>query len=171
MTSVGRSWRRVLSLVGLVTLGYVAGGASAPALAQGSTDWTSQNLNLDNNRFASLEEINAANVGRLTQRWSYEVGPRENISQATPLVVDGVMYLHSRSTLFALDAATGAERWTAVLDAGSPGAARSVGRPSPTAPSTPTAGPISTRWTPAPVDRSNPSETGACSRSSAARCR
>ena len=40
------------------------------------------------------------------------------MAQATPLVVDGVMYLHSRSTLFALDAATGAERWSAPLDAG-----------------------------------------------------
>ena len=108
------------ALAALLAVGLGAGGA--PALAQApSTDWTSQNLNLDNNRFAPLDEINAGNVGRLVERWTYVVGPADNITQATPLVVDGVMYLHSRSTLFALDAATGAELWTAALDAGSPG--------------------------------------------------
>ena len=108
------------ALAALLALGLAAAGA--PALAQApSTDWTSQNLNLDNNRFAPLDEVDAGNVGRLVERWSYVVGPTDNITQATPLVVDGVMYLHSRSTLFALDAATGAELWTAALDAGSPG--------------------------------------------------
>ena len=109
------------ALDALLVLGLAA-AVGAPALAQApSTDWTSQNLNLDNNRFAPLDEIDAGNVGQLVERWSYVVGPTDNITQATPLVVDGVMYLHSRSTLFALDAATGAELWTAALDAGSPG--------------------------------------------------
>ena len=105
-----------------VLIVLVAGAAltgSRPAAAQGSTDWTSQNLNLDNNRFAPLAEIHSGNVGRLATRWTYEVGPADNIAQVTPLVVGGVMYLHSRSTLFALDAATGEEFWTAVLDSGS----------------------------------------------------
>ena len=109
------------ALAALLALGLGAAGG-APALAQApSTDWTSQNLNLDNNRFAPLDQIDAANVGQLVERWSYVVGPTDNITEATPLVVDGVMYLHSRSTLFALDAETGAELWTAALDAGSPG--------------------------------------------------
>ena len=94
------------------------GGPSASAQAP-STDWSSQNLNLDNNRFAPLDEIDAANVGRLVERWSWVAPDRPAAwAQATPLVVDGVMYLHSRSTLVALDAATGAERWSAALDAG-----------------------------------------------------
>ncbi|MDE0827717.1 MAG: PQQ-binding-like beta-propeller repeat protein [Vicinamibacterales bacterium] len=105
-----------------VTACALAGGLSRAALAQsGSLDWSSQNLNLDNNRFAALDEINTGNVNRLTPRWTYETGVTDNIAQATPLVVNGVMYLHSRSTLFALDAVTGEELWTAVLDAGNPG--------------------------------------------------
>ena len=87
------------------------------AVAQ-STDWSSQNLNLDNNRFAPLDEINTSNVNRLMERWSYEVGAADNVGQVTPLVVDGIMYLHSVSTLFALDAVTGEELWTASLDRG-----------------------------------------------------
>ena len=94
----------------------VSGSAQAPS---SSTDWPSQNFNLDNNRFAPLEEINSTNVSQLTERWSYEVGPTDNIAQTTPLVVDGVMYFHSHSTLFAIDAATGHELWTAILNAGS----------------------------------------------------
>ena len=105
-----------------VTACALFGGLSRAALAQsGSLDWSSQNLNLDNNRFAALDEINTGNVNRLTPRWTYETGVTDNIAQATPLVVNGVMYLHSRSTLFALDAVTGEELWTAVLDAGNPG--------------------------------------------------
>ena len=117
--SVGRP--RLARMAVAAVCAFVA-GVSEPALAQsGSTDWSSQNLNLDNNRFAPLDEISTANVSRLAERWTYETGPADNIAQATPLVVDGVMYLHSRSTLFALDAASGEELWTAVLDSGDPG--------------------------------------------------
>ena len=104
-----------LALTGLLT------GASEPARAQQSIDWASQNLNLDNNRFAPLDEINTGNVSRLAEQWTYAAGPNDNIAQATPLVVDGVMYLHSRSTLFALNATTGEALWSSVLDAGDPG--------------------------------------------------
>ena len=105
---------RITRLVAAVVL---VGVGIATAAAQ-STDWSSQNLNLDNNRYAPFDEIDTTNVTRLVQRWSYEVGPADNIAQATPLVVDGVMYLHSHSTQFALDAATGEELWTASLDRG-----------------------------------------------------
>ena len=117
-----RSRARAL-LVALAAVSVLTTAArTPPAVAQSSsTDWTSQNLNLDNNRFAPLEEINSNNVSRLTERWSYEVGSADNIAQVTPLVVDGVMYLHSRSTLFALDATTGEEQWRTILDAGAQG--------------------------------------------------
>ena len=120
--SIGRPTPARTFVVVAVTACALVGGLSRAALAQsGSLDWSSQNLNLDNNRFAALDEINTGNVNRLTPRWTYETGVTDNIAQATPLVVNGVMYLHSRSTLFALDAVTGEELWTAVLDAGNPG--------------------------------------------------
>ena len=109
------------ALVALATAGVLAvvTGAVAPAVAQqGSTDWTSQNVDLGNTRYVPLDQIDTSNVRRLQARWSYETGPTDNIAQATPLVVDGVMYLHSHSTLFALNAATGQELWTATLDEG-----------------------------------------------------
>ena len=121
-SSKARRTRIRALLVGLAAVSVLTTAAQIPALAQSdSTDWAIQNLNLDNNRFAPLEEINSSNVGQLTESWSYEVGSADNIAQVTPLVVDGVMYLHSRSTLFALDATTGEEQWRAPLDAGSQG--------------------------------------------------
>ena len=109
-------------LIGLTAIGAAMTVAQSPVFAQqASSNWTSQNLNLDNNRFAPFEAINTTNVSRLTERWSYDVGSADNIAQVTPLVIDGVMYLHSRSTLFALEATTGNELWRTSLDAGSQG--------------------------------------------------
>ena len=87
----------------------------------GSTDWTSQNIDLHNRRFSPLDEVNTGNVGDLDVAWTFETDATDNISQATPVVVDGVMYLHSRSTLFALDASTGAPIWTAPMAEGAEG--------------------------------------------------
>ena len=43
-----------------LALAAVAAGSGPSAFAQApSTDWSSQNLNLDNNRFAPLDEIDA----------------------------------------------------------------------------------------------------------------
>ncbi len=81
-------------------------------------DWPSQNLDNYNSRYADIGQINKANVASLTEAWSFTPGPQDDIAQVTPLVVDGVMYLHSRNTLFALDARDGRELWRRALDAG-----------------------------------------------------
>ncbi|MDP6652059.1 MAG: PQQ-binding-like beta-propeller repeat protein [Gammaproteobacteria bacterium] len=86
-----------------------------------SYDWPSQNLNIHNSRYAELEQINRSNVARLAEQWTYSPGPQDDITQVTPLVVDGVMYLHSRLNMFALDARTGEELWRRPLDAGPAG--------------------------------------------------
>ncbi len=86
-----------------------------------SYDWPSQNLNIRNSRYAELEQINRDNVARLTEQWTYSPGPQDVITQVTPLVVDGVMYLHSRLNMFALNARTGEELWRRPLDAGPAG--------------------------------------------------
>jgi PQQ-dependent dehydrogenase (methanol/ethanol family) len=88
------------------------------AAQPGASNWSSQNLDLQNSRFSLLSQINTDNVSGLTMKWSFQPGPRDDISQVTPLVVDGVMYLHSRATMFALDASSGVELWRRVLDSG-----------------------------------------------------
>src|SRR5438046_1695760 len=75
-------------------------------------DWPLHNLDLKNSRFSPLDQIDASNVGTLTNAWSFEVARSEYIAPETPLVIDGVMYFNSGTKLFAVDAATGKAVWT-----------------------------------------------------------
>ncbi len=63
-------------------------------------------------RYSALDQIHAGNVKRLVPVWVFQTGDYENGLQATPIVVDGVLYLiTSRNWVFALDAATGKLLW------------------------------------------------------------
>src|SRR5256885_5965896 len=63
-------------------------------------------------RYSSLDQINTANVKAITPVWMFQTGDYADNLQATPIVVDGVMYLiTARARVFALDAATGREIW------------------------------------------------------------
>ena len=84
--------------------------------AGGQTNWTSHNLDLDNSRYSELGEVNTETVGGLAERWSYEVAAGTDVSEVTPLVVDGVMYFHAGASVIAVNAVTGAEVWTLELD-------------------------------------------------------
>jgi PQQ-dependent dehydrogenase (methanol/ethanol family) len=70
--------------------------------------------NLANQRYSSLTRINKANVATLGGAWTIhlEDGKSPGSMQATPVVVDGVMFIASGAgNIFALDAATGAVKW------------------------------------------------------------
>lgn len=63
--------------------------------------------------YSSLDSITTANVARLRPAWSVPV-PGPNISESTPLVVDGVLYGTSGGnprTVTAMDARTGRQIW------------------------------------------------------------
>jgi PQQ-dependent dehydrogenase (methanol/ethanol family) len=73
-------------------------------------DWLSWRRTLDDLGFSPLSSINKNNVGQLQLVWSLGLPPGPNA--ATPLVHDGVIYVHSFGDhVQALDAATGAELW------------------------------------------------------------
>src|SRR5262245_47645066 len=73
--------------------------------------WLTHGRTYGEQRYSPLTQIDSTNVGRLGLAWSYELKSGRG-QQATPLVVDGVMYVTSAwSLVYALDAATGAERW------------------------------------------------------------
>jgi quinohemoprotein ethanol dehydrogenase len=58
-----------------------------------------------------LHTINQANASGLGFAWEYRLGTNRGL-EATPLVIDGVMYTSGNfGRVYALDAATGAERW------------------------------------------------------------
>ena len=64
--------------------------------AGGQSNWGLHNLDLRGSRYADIAEIDTSNVGRLELAWSFEAGAANSITQVTPLVVDGVMYVNSR---------------------------------------------------------------------------
>ncbi len=63
-------------------------------------------------RFSGLDQINRSNVKKLTAVWAFQTGIVDGGFQATPIVLDGIMYLSSSwNRAFAIDAATGEEIW------------------------------------------------------------
>jgi quinohemoprotein ethanol dehydrogenase len=59
-----------------------------------------------------LTTISASNVSKLGFAWDYKLGSNRGL-QATPIVVDGIMVFPGNwGKIYALDAVTGAERWT-----------------------------------------------------------
>lgn len=70
-------------------------------------------------RFSPLDQINKSNVKKLKVAWVHQPGTVTHGLQATPIVIDGVMYsIAADNNVFALDAATGKVLWryTAKLD-------------------------------------------------------
>ena len=57
-------------------------------------NWMSHGRTYSEERYSQLDEINTENVGQLGLAWTYEMRvPRG--AEATPIVVDGVMYVTS----------------------------------------------------------------------------
>ena len=74
-------------------------------------NWLSHGRTYDEQRFSPLDDIDATNVENLGLAWYFDV-PTERGMEATPIVVDGRMYVTgSWSIVYALDAATGEELW------------------------------------------------------------
>jgi quinohemoprotein ethanol dehydrogenase len=74
-------------------------------------DWITHGRNYSETRFSPLNQINAGNVKNLGLAWSMDTETTRGL-EATPIVVDGVMYTTaSWSVVFALDARTGKLLW------------------------------------------------------------
>ena len=73
-------------------------------------DWRSFAGDPGAQRFSSLKQITRRNVAELQQAWAFDTGSRD--LQATPLVIDGLMYLTAGSRVLALEPETGKPIWT-----------------------------------------------------------
>ncbi|HMM75517.1 MAG TPA: PQQ-dependent dehydrogenase, methanol/ethanol family [Gammaproteobacteria bacterium] len=75
-------------------------------------NWLSHGRTYYEQRYSPLDQINADNVKDLKLAWFYDFDTHRGV-EATPLVVDGVMYTTaSWSVVHAIDAKTGARLWT-----------------------------------------------------------
>jgi quinohemoprotein ethanol dehydrogenase len=75
-------------------------------------NWMSYGRTYSEQRFSPLRQINEQNVGQLGLAWYVDVDGRRG-QEATPIVVDGVMYFSTAwSKVFAVNAATGEKLWS-----------------------------------------------------------
>ena len=107
--------------------------AAAPLLAAPEDDWGNYGRDAGGARHSPLTQITPENVGKLKKLWTYHMRPPGvkaetfpganpelmrristgfSASEATPLVVKGVMYVSTPyRRVVAIDAATGVEKW------------------------------------------------------------
>lgn len=75
------------------------------------SEWPSYGRDYTNQRYSPLQQINRDNVAKLAPRWQFNSGVNATF-QATPIVVDGVMYLSlPYNHVVALDARDGHQLW------------------------------------------------------------
>ncbi|HUK90699.1 MAG TPA: PQQ-binding-like beta-propeller repeat protein, partial [Blastocatellia bacterium] len=87
-------------------------GARIMAADKDPGDWLTHGRTYSEQRFSPLKAINADNVHNLGLAWYYDLDTDRG-QEATPLIVDGVMYFTSAwSKVFAVNAATGAPLWS-----------------------------------------------------------
>ena len=108
---------RALTLTFALSLALAAHAQStvddARLLAAGAerANWLTYGRDYSNQRFSPLAQIDAGNVARLRPAWVFQSGVSATF-QATPIVVDGVIYLALPfNHVVALDAASGRELW------------------------------------------------------------
>jgi quinohemoprotein ethanol dehydrogenase len=93
--------------------------ARVSAAAAEPDQWFTAGRDAGGTFYSPLDAVNKASVGRLGFAWHYAVGTNRGL-EATPVVVDGVMYTSGNwGRVYAVDAATGHEIWT--YDPGVPG--------------------------------------------------
>jgi alcohol dehydrogenase (cytochrome c) len=79
--------------------------------ADDAQNWLMYSGTYSSQRYSGLRQITAANVKTLEQKWVFQAESLEKF-EATPLVVDGIMYVtQAPSDVVALDAKTGRVFW------------------------------------------------------------
>jgi glucose dehydrogenase len=127
--------RSTVSIGALLAVLFTASGGARQQATPTSGNWPMYRHDLAGTGFSPLAQITPANVAKLTQAWTYSLqgdtdpaaapagrgGAAAAVnSQATPIVIDGVMYLPAANRIVALDAGTGKEMWQSPVSGGAP---------------------------------------------------
>src|SRR3979490_2876130 len=95
--------------------GPAAGNVDAARLQAADAEpqnWFTGGRDKDGTYYSPLTSINAQNVNRLGFAWTYDLGNPQRGQEATPLVIDGVMYTSGTwGYVYAVDAGSGKELW------------------------------------------------------------
>jgi len=96
------------ALASLASLAVASGAQQTGPSSR--ADWPSYNGSLDGARFSPLTQISTANASQLSRICVFDTG--ENMAmQSGPVVVNGVLYLTTDTTTYAIDATSCREKW------------------------------------------------------------
>ncbi|CAB3808428.1 glucose/quinate/shikimate family membrane-bound PQQ-dependent dehydrogenase [Paraburkholderia fynbosensis] len=106
-------------LNGTLSSASASAAATATAASIPDADWPAYGRTQHGTRYSPLKQINAENVKNLQEAWTFRTGdmkrstdPGEITDEVTPIKIGNLLYLCSpHQILFALDAATGQEKW------------------------------------------------------------
>jgi len=107
-----------LAAVSVVSLGAQVTSERILSADEETGNWLTYNRTYDSRHHSPLDQINRENVGDLELKWVFQSRSLEKY-EATPLVVDDVMYtVQMPNDVVALDAVTGRKYWqyTHVMD-------------------------------------------------------
>ena len=103
-TTFSRTCKRFASGLGLLV-------AAGIVMAQTPTDsWPTYHGDYSGQRHSRLSEITPSNVHELTLAWTFQTGQNQQI-KATPILVNGVIYITTPDNLWAFDARSAHQLW------------------------------------------------------------
>ncbi len=89
-----------------------ADASADPGNVEAAQNWYTGGRDKDGSYYSPLATIDAKNVKQLGFAWTYDLGEPMRGQEATPVVIDGVMYTSGTwGYVYAVDAATGKQRW------------------------------------------------------------
>ncbi len=120
-----RSWMTLSGGAVLSVLLAQSGGAQPGTASTNGADWPMYRHDLAGTGYSPLAQITTRNVATLTQAWTYSLqsdapaaaapsgrgGAGGANSEATPIIVNGVMYLPAANRIIAIEPDTGKELW------------------------------------------------------------
>src|SRR5258708_30834259 len=106
------SRRTLFAVIVSSILVFPVSGTNAGEADTASDNWQSYFGNDKAWSYSSLDQINRENVGKLLPAWAFSAGVSQDGLSATPLVIDGVLFLPTtQNSVIAFDAGTGRLRW------------------------------------------------------------
>jgi alcohol dehydrogenase (cytochrome c) len=94
-----------------MTTTLLAQGVTSSVLLHPPTDaWPGYHGDYSGRRHSSLTQITPDNVNRLSLAWAFQTNQEAEL-KATPLVVDGIIYVSAPDNVWAVDARSGHQLW------------------------------------------------------------
>ncbi|MDH3739949.1 MAG: PQQ-dependent dehydrogenase, methanol/ethanol family, partial [Alphaproteobacteria bacterium] len=114
LSSCGGEPEQTRATVAVTASPAAAIGVTESRLANAANDtssWLSHGRTYSEQRFVPLDNINSQNVDQLGLAWYFDLSTRRGV-EATPLIVDGIMYVTGAwSVVYAVDARSGEQVW------------------------------------------------------------